>query len=889
VRALLDADRPSIGGPKALAARLAGLARRARDALLLALERDAEGSTLRAELQAFRAILLHDLTHVELADMVAQTLCYGLFAARCNGGAAEQFTRARAADQAPRTSPFLRTIFARLARPDLDARLAGIIDEIMDLLRRIEIAEILGEIGDRPGAGDPIVHFYEAFLAVYDPRMREARGVYSTPEPVVSYIVRSVDHLLQSHFDLARGLADRRVLILDPSTGTGTFLHGVIAHIHQNYRGDPGAWSSYVAEHLLPRLYGFELLMAPYAVAHMKLGAQLARSGYDFEADERLRVYLTNTLEADGASGEAPRLDREGRLLVVLGNPPYAGHSENRGGWIKGLLDDYKDGCPELKKPAQAKWLSDDYVKFFRLAQRRIEEAGEGILAFVSNHGYLDNPTFRGMRRSLMATFDAIYVLDLHGNTKKKELGPGGARDENVFDIQQGVAVGFFVKRRRIEGRPAEVRHAHLWGPRGESGGEPGKYRWLRENDLGGTAWTRLEPRAPAHLFVPQDRRLLPEYEEGWSIPDIFRPSGDPAPGIVTTHDDFAISWSAKEAGEKVERLLATASEGEARGLFRLCTQDQWRYDRAKRELAGGAWKNEITRLLYRPFDHRFTVWNRNVAVHRRERVMQHMLAGENLGLGTTRAIEIGRGWEHALCSRSVIQHHSVSSKEVNYLFPLYLYAQGPERAGPGRANPRQANLASAFTASIAARLRLGFVPDGRGDLRTTFGPEDVFDYIYAILHSRAYRARYAQYLKGDFARVPVTSDARLFRALSWLGGELVAAHLLEARPPLATRYPVRGDNLVEAVRYEEPEGRRGGRVWINATQRFDGVRPEVWSFRLGGYQVCRQWLKDRKGRALGGDDLTHFQRVVAALERTIQWMDAVDREIDRHRGWPVR
>ncbi|MDI7268544.1 MAG: N-6 DNA methylase [Myxococcota bacterium] len=790
--AFLTAEVPIIAGARELARRMAASARLVRDAIQRALGEADGGGPLREQLDGFREVLLRDLNEEQFADMYAQTICYGLFAARCNSGTAK-FSREEAAYLLPRTNPFLRRMFGHIAGPELDDRIAWAVDDLAFLLARADVQAIVADFGKRSGREDPVVHFYETFLAAYDPRMREARGVYYTPEPVVSYIVRSVDAILRRDFDLSDGLACsekmtvreggrrrdvHRVLILDPAVGTGTFLYEIIGLVRERLWDQRGMWSRYVRDHLLPRMFGFEFLMAPYAVAHMKLGLQLAQGGYDFATDERIRIFLTNTLEEAkelaGLPAFARWLGEEASaagevkqrvpVMVVLGNPPYSGHSENRGDWIHGLLDAYKQGCPELRKPAQAKWLSDDYVKFIRFAQWRIEETGYGVLAFVTNHGYLDNPTFRGMRRSLMQTFDEVYLLDLHGNAKKKECAPDGGKDENVFDIQQGVAIGIFVKRTRKQKKFATVRHADLWGPREtlDDGGNlvGGKYHWLWERDVAKTGWKVLPAKAPQHLFVPVDSELEPEYEEGWRLPDIFKPNGDAAPGIVTTHDDFAISWSPDEAATKVEKLLGTDSEQEARALFKLCSQNQWQYERAKRELADGGWRDEIVPILYRPFDIRWTVFNRNVAVHRRERVMKHMLAGANLGLVAVRQQSVQGPWTLVGVADGIIESGFISNKtaEINYLFPLYIYdaEDGQQTLYHNGKRGRSPNLAPDFIRTCAERWKLRFDIEPRGDLKRTFGAEDIFRYIYAVLHSAVYRQRYAGFLRADFARVPV-------------------------------------------------------------------------------------------------------------------------------------
>ena len=483
--AFAQADAPTVKTPRELAQRMAALAKLTRDAIAAALASEDKGGSLHQQQEGFKKTLLRDLSDAQFADMYAQTICYGLFAARVNATPGVRFTREHAAYDLPRTNPFLRKMFGHIAGPDLDERIVWVVDDLAGLLHRTEMESILADFGKRTRQEDPVVHFYETFLAAYDPKMRAARGVYYTPEPVVSYIVRSVDHLLKTEFGLPDGLADaakvrvknakgeekevHRVQILDPATGTGTFLHGVIDRIQESFAGNKGMWSGYVRDHLLPRVFGFELLMAPYAVAHMKLGLQLKESGYDFASDERLGVYLTNTLEeANVVSGgnlfaqwvveeasAAGNVKQNAPVMVVMGNPPYSGHSGNKGEWISGLLRGKDaggsyfevDGKPLGEK--NPKWLNDDYVKFIRFAQWRIQQTGYGILAFISNHGYLDNPTFRGMRQSLMATFDDIYVLDLHGNSNKKERAPDGGADENVFDIQQGVAICLMVKRPR--------------------------------------------------------------------------------------------------------------------------------------------------------------------------------------------------------------------------------------------------------------------------------------------------------------------------------------------------------------------------------------------------------------------------------------------------------
>lgn len=917
---------PVISSPKELATRMAALARLIRSIIGKTFSEEGEHGTLHEQMDGFRKVLLHDLTPEQFGDMYAQTICYGLFAARCNSTGAH-FTRTHAAYDLPKTNPFLRKLFAHIAGPELDERIVWAVDNLAELLNRADIAAILQDFGRATRQEDPVVHFYETFLGAYDQKMREARGVYYTPEPVVSYIVRSVDAILKKDFKLNAGLADsskvkltrpkqrgkgmetietHKVQILDPATGTGTFLYSVIGQIYQTFAGNKGMWPGYVKENLLPRLYGFELLMAPYAVAHMKLGLLLRETGYDFSSDERLRVFLTNTLEeaheltglplftqwlAEEASS-ANQVKKETPVMVVLGNPPYSGESANTGKWIAGLLRGSDstsgqktgnyfevDGAPLGER--NPKWLNDDYVKFIRFAQWRIEQTGYGVLAFVTNHGYLNNPTFRGMRQSLMQSFDDIYLLDLHGNSKKKEKAPDGGKDENVFDIQQGVAIGLFVKRGKSQDKPAQVYHADLYGTR-ES-----KYAVLAEYDISSSPWEKLHPQAPFYLFVPQDVAVRAEYEQEWKITDIMPVN---SVGIVTARDALTIHWNREDIWRTVNDFAHLPVE-EAREKYALSKDAQdWKVALAQADLkASGLTEAKLAPVLYRPFDVRHTYYTgKPNGFHCRPRgdVMRQMLAGENIGLVSARSNKSDSP-DHFFCSQYITEAKTGEASTQSALFPLYLYSSGKtDLFDDSAAGGRRPNLAPEFIADFSARLQLDFVQDGYGDLRKTYGPEDVFHYAYAVFHSPAYRSRYAEFLKIDFPRLPLTRDVALFRNLCASGKELVALHLMEHLPKLETRYPVAGDNTVDAVRYTEPASGVPGRAWINQTQYFDNVPPEVWGYHIGGYQVCQKWLKDRKGRQLSYDDLTHYRGIVAALARTIDLQAVIDEAIGE---WPLQ
>lgn len=718
LHAFLNTGVPTISTARELAERMAALARLTNGIILRAIEDEDKTGSLHQQMEAFRIVLLHELTTEQFADMYAQTMAYGLFAARVNVPTSDRFTRKDAAYDLPKTNPFLRKMFGHLAGPGLDPRIEWVVDDLAELLHRTDMHRVLKDFGRHTRKEDPVVHFYETFLTAYNPELREKRGVYYTPEPVVSYIVRSVDYLLRTAFKLKDGLADtttttiekpapkkgpktakvHRLQILDPATGTGTFLYSVIDRIHERLAAKKqlGTWSGYVSDHLIPRLFGFELLMTPYTVAHMKLGLQLSGLGYDFKAEERLGIYLTNTLdEVDEIKGlplfgqwlaeeanAANSVKRDAPVMVVLGNPPYSGHSENTGRWIVDLLhgksggkyDALRDYFAVEERPLgekNPKWLHDDYVKFIRFAQWRIDQTGEGILAFICNHGYIDNPTFRGMRESLLTSFDDIYILDLHGSAKKREVPPSGGPDKNVFDIQQGVAIGLFVKRTNKAHPSTKVNHAHLWGIRED------KYGWLEAHDISNTRWKVVPQHAPSFLFIPQDPKLRAEYEAGWPITEAMPVY---VLGFQTHRDDFAIALTEEEIHKRILDLRSRQDTDEKlRSLYDLKDGKGWKVAAARSNLrALDEWEQYIARCLYRPFDWRHCYFHAAIMDRPRRELTDHVFGKENLCLLLPRQIGT-QEWRHASVADGLAESCVISTKtkEQNYNFPLYTYPPG--------------------------------------------------------------------------------------------------------------------------------------------------------------------------------------------------------------------
>ena len=898
---LANAQPQKITSSKRLAEIMAGKARLLADVIGRTLTKDVdEQGEIYGQMCAFKEVLMHDITPESFADLYAQTIAYGMFAARLHDNTPNTFSRQEAASLIPRTNPFLRQMFQYIAGYDLDERVAWIVDDLAEAFRASDINKVMAGYGKRTRQQDPMIHFYEDFLSAYDQRLRKNCGVYYTPQPVVNYIVRAVDEILQSEFGLPMGLADtsktkievlnqkvkksdkdtyeietHKVQILDPATGTGTFLAEVIHAIHDKMKGQQGLWQSYVEKHLLPRLNGFELLMASYAMAHLKLDMVLAETGYEANNSQRLRVYLTNSLEehhadtgtlfANALSNEANQanhIKRDAPVMVVLGNPPYSGISDNNFDWIMRLIDDYKY-VNGVHFNERKHWLNDDYVKFIRLGQSFVDKNNEGVMAYINNHSFLDNPTFRGMRWSLMQSFDKIYIIDLHGNSKKKEVCPDGSKDENVFDIQQGVSINIFIKNgKKRKGELAEVFHYDLYGKRQD------KYDYLTGNGFADTPFRRLEPNEPFYFFVPRDESNRAEYERGFRMDEVFPAN---TTGIVTMGDSFAVANSQEELKRRLEYFLETNftpakltqeySLGKNYADFILASKANLKIETPS-----------IARFNYRPFDVRYTYFDNRVLWRPRTLVMRHFTLGDNVGLIFSRQA-ITNNWSHIQVTTSMPDNRvHYSNKGIPMCAPLYLYSVDRQLDSA----IRQPNLNMEIVGQIAEKIGLQFEEEKSGNIEA-FCPMDLLDYIYGILHSPSYREQFKEFLKVDFPRIPYPTDANEFRRVAEIGGELRRVHLMEASLPLVTEFNVSGSNKVEAIKITE-----GGdglcKVWINDEQYFDNVPRVAWEFYIGGYQPAQKWLKDRKGMKLEWDDVMHYQRIISALCKTNDLMYRIDK-----------
>ena len=840
---------------------------------------------------AFKEFLIAGINEDEFADLYSQTITYGLFAARLRAG--KDFNRKLAFDYIPKSIGILRDVFKFISIEEIPRQMEIIIDDISEVLACADAKKLLDKYYHEGKGKDPVLHFYETFLSEYDPSTREKRGVYYTPEPVISFIVNSLREILRNKFELSDGLASKNVTLLDPAGGTLGFLYKAIevaVHEFKENYGD-GAVKDFIRERVLQNFYAFELMMAPYAIGHMKISFLLEELGYRMKDDERVKYYLTNTLEMkeldetkfpgmsslSHESHEAGKVKRDTPILVILGNPPYSGHSSNIGEWISQEIKEYYfvDGKPLGEK--NPKWLQDDYVKFIRFAQWKIDEAGEGVVGFITNHSYLDNPTFRGMRQSLMKSFDEIYILDLHGNNLKKEKSPDGSKDENVFDIQQGVAIVFFVKyKERIK---RQVYHQNIYGLR-ES-----KYSWLNKHSINNVKWKKIFPRPEFYLFTPTDNKLANHYYSFFKITEIFPVNNV---GVVTSRDNFVTDFEKQKLEQRINQFVDPKFNEEIlKKTYDLKENNSWEVNEQREKLRKDLdWKDSITKILYRPFDKRWILYHDEMIERSRKEVMQHLLE-ENIALCIGRQSSvIGSGNYDIVFVSEQIVDFNLFRRGGELVFPLYIYKKSIEKKKSAISQllifePEAQyeailpNISFEVRNYLSERYKKPFLSPSDYDKKIKgFGSKDIFYYTYAILCSNTYRTKYDEFLKIDFPHIPFTKDYKLFIKLGKLGKQLADLHLLKSNvldKPIS-KFSGKGDNKV-TIRPKWDNKK----VNINDNQYFTNVKEEVWNYQIGGYKVCEKWLKDRKKRTLTLDEITTYCKIVTALSKTIEIQKKID------------
>lgn len=894
IQDFVTSQKEPIKSGKHLAKIMGGKAQRIRDnviALLLSTSPDRED--LLRMMRVIKDHLVTNLTDRDFADMYAQTLVYGLFAARYSDDTAADFSRQEARDLVPATNPFLRHFFDHISGATFPKRLNLIVEELCVVFSHADVktlmeeyfkqTDLMGEIHEAP---DPVIHFYEDFLREYDPGKKMEMGVFYTPLPVVRFIVRGIDSILKTEFGIAKGVADNskmpltlttkndkgknitetkevhKVQLLDLATGTGTFLNETVLHIHETLKSQQGRWCAYVESDLLPRLHGFELMMASYTVAHLKLALTLQNTGIA-EFKQRLGIYLTNTLDEahdvalqsslfgflDSITEEsklASEVKRDYPIMVVMGNPPYSGESMNPH-YTGNNVYKFELGGKEKLKEKNSKWINDDYVKFIRFAESMVEKNGEGVIGMITSHGYIDNPTFRGMRWHLRQTFDKIYIVDLHGNSNKKETAPDGTPDKNVFDIKTGVSIIFGVKKysdSKNKKSLATVYQVDLYGKREQ------KFDSLAKESIESIAWKQLPADCDVWKIEGEGKS---EYQKGFSVAELFPVNAN---SIVTKRDSLTIDDDQKRLWERVNFFIDN-DESSVRAKLKLPADVRdWQFEWAKNDLLlSGPSQNHIKKISYRPFDVRhiyYTGNSRGFVGWPVEKIMKHYLNDNNVGLLLTKGVR-DPIYNHVFITKNISEAIFLSGTTATNAMnlPLYLYSDDGTKV---------ANLNAKIVADIQAVAG-----------ETT--PEDILDYIYAVLHSPTYRTTYAEFLKSDFPRVPYLSDKETFWKLVPLGTKLRNLHLLtdpSVHAPVTT-FPITGSNEVLKPIW------KNGKVYLNDEQYWDGVPEAVWNFYIGGYQPAQKYLKDRKGRQLTNDEFENYEKMIVSLKETIRVMGEID------------
>jgi len=863
---------------ESLATQLARRTRFLRDIIFTELqeEKNSKEKDLTGYYNAFQEFLIPSLSEEDFSDLYAQSITYGMFAARTRNPG--EFTRKNTINYIPHTTGILSDLFRYISLGRLSEQMTAIIDDIAAVLNVADINSILEQYYKQGKGEDPIMHFYETFLNQYDPSTREKRGVYYTPEPVVKYIVRSVHEILKTDFNMPDGLANEGVTLLDPAAGTLTFPAESIKLAVETYvsKYGEGGKENFIRSQILPNFYAFELMMAPYAIGHMKVAYLLEALDFKMQGDDAFKLYLTNTLEKEEIhettfpflralsveSHNAARIKRES-VLVILGNPPYSGASANKNEWTEALLKTDIDGAQSYYKvdgnplgERNPKMLQDDYVKFLRFAQWKIHKAGKGIVAMITNHAWLDNPTFRGMRQSMMNTFDKIYILDLHGNSLKKETAPDGSKDENVFDIRVGVAITLLIKTPNSKKADRKVLHSDLYGIREE------KYEKLNINDVISTSWKQLLPISNFYLLSPRDDEKYSEYKSFAKITDIFLVSSS---GIKTHRDAFVIDPDRKILERRISQFRDLSLSDEIIGkAFNLTETKDWSMNKARTQLASNQnWKDLISRIAYRPFDNQFIVYTSDLIERPRESFMKNMKS-PNLAILVGRQGQVvggKQGWDLVFVTNE-ISDTNMFYRGGAIVLPLYTYRDDDKK-----------DLFHSITEQKTNNINQKLMNTLQETFMVIIEPEDILFYIYGVLHSKIYRSLYKDFLNTDFPRIPFTADYALFRQMAELGERLKDLHLMtsdELNEPVV-RYQGQGEDIVKFRRYNEDEKR----LYINENKYFENLEPEVWEYQIGGYQVLDKYLKDRSKQKL--ESPRHVIRIATALSKTIEIQAEID------------
>lgn len=904
-----------------------------KDELLLS----SKNETLLSLFNTFKETLYKELSYEEFCDSFAQTLTYSLFLAKLNNDTAKEIDLNNAKKFIPKSFPLIRSMSGFLddSFENLE-NIKWLLEEIINIINHIDITSIIKELNktgekdlfNRPTIlsthKDPYLHFYETFLASYDPKLREVRGVYYTPAPVVIFIINAIDEILKQDFNHKKGLSealDKNITLLDFATGTGTFLleafRKALEPISKNS-------VNYNPKALIDKFCGFEFLIAPYTIAHLKISQSFKEEfNSPLNDDESLKIALTNTLYFKSISKEqndqntlftlidltrefkkAQKIKEE-QILIITGNPPYSGVSSNKGLYedenkisyglepskanlskeqkkyinlyfqektkqntktFKAIYEKHK-----LENEKNTKWLLDDYVKFIRFAQSKIDSQESGIFAFISNNGFLDNPTFRGMRYSLMQSFDKIYILNLHGDVNKKEKAPDGSKDDNVFDIKQGVSINIFIKQ-NSKTKNTNIYYHDLYGKRKD------KYEFLYENDLNSIKWTLVKNNEPFYLFLPQNNDLLEEYNKGVSVKDMFMLSGV---GICSKRDNI-VFHNNKENLMQLLKDLNTKTKDELYKIYDIGEDSRdWKLDSAIKAVNKNCdnLENFIKKCHYRPFDKKWTYYIENSKAFMAYPVydiFEHFLENENIGLNVSRQSKLNGGWQYAFITNSLVDLSLMGGGNTGagYIFPLYLYPTIRSKKFLKKENP---NFNEENFTSKIENFKESFRTFIDEFYKEKFSPEDILGYIYAVLFHKIYREKYLDFLKIDFPKIPFTKDKNTFKNLSKLGLKLVNLHLLkndelDFNVGEALFKDIKNKNFkIQKIKYNKDTKE----LFINESLYFNKVSPEIYEFKIGGYVVLDKYLKSHKEEDI---DHKHFTLIIQTLNETLKIQDEISK-----------
>ncbi len=900
-----DKNSEIIKTPKDLARELAVITTSIRIKIEAYLHIDGLNSTITQIYSKMKKLHFNDLTVESFSDMYAQTIIYGfiaLLAASPDKKDIKNYLK-KSSETIPILKDFIKEYFNSSEEKRLNKNNDGFtIDELFHLFNKIDMNAIIRKFNENKTLNeskDFVIHFYEEFLQEYHPENKISSGVFYTPDAVVSFIIRSINALLQSEFKCNKGLLNNivqtpkstnkfKINVFDPAVGTGTFLLHFIEEIFKLFRKEfiglnedrlRQKWNDYVKSVLLNQINGFELYLTPYIITHLKIRLKLAETGYELSDTDQIGVLLANTLMENQSIKP---------ITIIIGNPPYKGHSATNSQWMDDLLhgreiDETRkssyfeiDGNPlDEKNP---KWLNDDYVKFIRFAQWRIEKTGYGIVALVTPHSFLDNPTFRGMRQQLMTSFSDIYVLDLHGNTRSKEKAPDGRKDENIFDIQQGICISFFIKNPNKHS-DTRIYRSDLWGLRKE------KFDFLNKNDISTIQWKKIKAFSPWYMFYHLSMKRWAEYNAGWSILDIF---SHHSVGIMTGQDHLTIKKSPNEVQEVIEDFIKLPESKFKQKHNLKDIKRQWSYIKAKKDIKACGLtfsntktfsptiKSKIVPILYRPFDIRFTFYTgRSRGFHERPRgdVMKHLLLGQNLGLIVSRNSKPS-SWRDVQITENIIELGVMATRPGNNapIFPLYRYVQ------TSTGLIKETN----FTQKFKTYINDNYEHDKQ------FKAKIIPYYIFAILNSQEYRNRYEEFLKIDFPRIPIVKNKDLFFKIAKIGEELANIHLLRFEKTAfdTSKVSLHQGNMKDSLIVKKVKFLDKNRLWINNQTYFAGISRDVYEYYIGSYKICQKWLKRFKNYTLSKTEVNTFINIVWVIEQTLQLSKEIDILIDTHGGW---